>query len=90
MSLISKDGLDTKSAEELFEDYIDTLYQQDPKLKTPKYQILVEALKDAFMAGMTIATCSSQDFTIELLSYARTAIIKTTDKLTPNVDGYIN
>lgn len=63
--------LATATIEELFQDY---LKAYGPKLQnTEKYKDLVDALRDAFFAGMAVEDTSPKSHTIELLMYIRGA-----------------
>lgn len=84
--ITDENDINTKSAAELFEDYIEVMYKLKPRLKNSKYVALVDALRDAYMAGMAVACISEQDFTLECLDYARKASFKPSD----DVEGWIH
>lgn len=84
--ILKEDDINTKSAAQLFEEYIEVMYKLKPRLKDPKYKALVDALRDAYFAGMAIASISQQDFTLELLAYAREASAKPLS----DVEGWIH
>lgn len=77
--ILDENDLNHKTAEELFNDYMDIMYKIKPKLRTPKFKMLVLALKDAFMAGVAVASISDQDFKLELLAYATDQTFETAD-----------
>lgn len=61
--------LATATIEELFQDYI-KMYGS--KLKDiEKYKDLINALRDAFFAGMAVVDISDKSYTIELMMYIR-------------------
>lgn len=78
--------LNSKSAEELFLDYIETIYKLKPGGQ--KFDALVAALRDAFFAGMAIASVSEQDFKHELMVYAENASRNLLGNM--NKEGWVN
>jgi hypothetical protein len=74
-----QDDFEDQSAEELFLNYIRVIYQINPS--ESRLEFLIDALRDAFMAGLAIASVSEKDFKLELLLYANNIAQKAKRKL---------
>jgi hypothetical protein len=67
---MTEDNIDTSTAEELFQQYMEAIYKVVPDVKTSgKYKILVAILQDSFMTGIAIGQISKRSFATELLAY---------------------